>query len=171
MRWNTKWESLTGRVRLGDDYISLCPSDMRCLGFEDNDLREDIPFELTVERDPEGNMWMFPMRNGRFKLAKSRDAVLMNDYVMLNVTDLAKLGLSSWDIGERIRVRAIRTGRVARICCHDVIWDYPGLDIEELSDKDEAAIMESIIAGVPKGFLSIERDGEEWKGSWYCKTS
>lgn len=51
MRWNTIREKSTGRVRLGDDYIVLFPSDMRCLGFDNNDLREDIPFELTVERD------------------------------------------------------------------------------------------------------------------------
>lgn len=171
MRWNTIREKSTGRVRLGDDYIVLFPSDMRCLGFDNKDLREDIPFELTVERDPDGNMWLLSGFNGKCKLAKRKDAILMNDYILLNPTELALLGLSLRDAGKRIRVRAIRTGHVARICCHDVIWNYPGLDIEELSDKDEAAIMESIIAGVPKGFLSIERDGEEWKGSWYCKTS
>lgn len=165
MRWNTKWESLTGRVRLGDDYISLCPSDMRCLGFDDNDLRWDIPFELTVERDPEGNMWMLPMRNGSYKLAKSRDAVLMNDYIMLNVTDLAPLGLSSWDVGERIRVRAIRTGRVTRICCHDVIWWFEGIDVEELDDASEAAIMESIVDNRPEG--KLEYKGHD--GYWYIK--
>lgn len=169
MRWNTIREKSTGRVRLGDDYIVLFPSDMRCLGFDNKDLREDIPFELTVERDPEGNMWLLSGFNGKCKLAKRKDAVLMNDYILLNPTELALLGLSLRDAGKRIRVRAIRTGHVARICCHDVIWWYEGVDIEELSDRDESEITESIVNNMPKGRLYSTVNGKGYKGYWVIK--
>ena len=138
---------------------------MRCLGFDDNDLREDIPFELTVERDPEGNMWLLREPDDSCKLTKKKESSLKNDYVLLYKMELAPLGLSIQDIGKRIRVRAIRTGRVTRICCHDVIWWFEGIDMEELDDASEAAIMESIVDNRPEG--KLEYKGHD--GYWYIK--
>lgn len=158
--WRHKYDVLT---KGGQTTLVLDRDDMMRLGFKEEELERDVPMALDLDWDDNGDIEVsYNDRWDNFILAKDDGSRFI-----LTLEEAEEVGIGIFDDGKRLNLSVTRKGRVDRICCHDVVWGYPDVDLTELRDADEAAIMESIVAGIPKGELRM-RDDKGWHiGNWY----
>lgn len=158
--WRHKYDVL---AEDGRAVLVLDRDDMMRLGFKEEELDRDVPMTLGLDWDDNGSIEV-SYKAGWNNFILSKDGGYR---FILTLEEAEEVGIGILDDGKRLNLSVTREGRVDRICCHDVVWNYPDVSLTELRDADEAAIMESIVAGIPKGELRM-RDDKGWHiGSWY----